>query len=160
MDDELRYLRHVQLMETSNKRIFYDKLTFVYIELSKFQLTNQAMTPADKWIYLLRYMPEWQDIPAELDQTPFTQVFALSEEAALSDEDRWWYEGSLKQARVQYAEIVAAHQSGLDEGSQEKALEIARTLLAQKLDPALVAQATGLTLETVLALQHPGEGKS
>lgn len=74
------------------------------------------MTAAEKWVYLLRYLPELQEIPAELAAAPFRQAFAVAEEAALSPEDRWLYEGSLKQARTIHAQLAAAEQEGVEKG--------------------------------------------
>ena len=58
-------------MDTADHSLFYDKLTFVYIELSKFNRPLGNLSPADKWVYLLRHMPEIQDIPQELTGEPF-----------------------------------------------------------------------------------------
>lgn len=88
-------------------------------EESKFQLPDRALTPAEKWIYMLRYMPEVQDIPAELAQEPFTHAFDMAEESALTTGERWQYEGSLKVARTQYAELVAAREQGLEAGREQ-----------------------------------------
>lgn len=160
MDDEKAFLRRVQLMETTQKTVFYDKLTFVYIELSKFQAPERDLTPAEKWIYLLRYMPELQEIPAELAQEPFRQVFAISEETALSAEERWFYEGSLKQARTSYGELASARregikeglEQGLEQGEKRKAREIAQAMLRQGSAISFISEVTGLTEEEVNAL--------
>lgn len=147
MDEDTRYLRRVQLMDSERNTVFYEKLTFVYIELSKFKPPTGAMTSADKWIYLLRYMPELQDIPAELAEEPFNQAFTIAEEAALSAEERWLYEGNLKQARTLYAQLAAAEEEGRVAGEHRKALEIAQSLLAQGMDVAFVTQITGISQE-------------
>ena len=42
---------------------------------------------------------------------------------------------------------------GLSQGEQKKAIETAKNLLKNKIDPNLVAKCTGLPLEQVLALQ-------
>lgn len=120
VDDDKRYLRRVQLMDTAEKTRFYDKLTFVYIELAKFKRDLTAeLSPADKWVYLLKYLPELQNIPAELATEPFQQAFAIAEEAALSQEDRWLYEGSLKEAHDFNAALSTAIATGLSRGGQK-----------------------------------------
>ncbi len=119
MDNDKQYLRRIQLMDTQTKTIFYDKLTFVFIELLKFDRALDQLNSADKWVYLLKYMPELQNIPAELAGEPFTKAFSIAEEAALSSEERWLYEGSLKQARVFNAQLTAARETGLKEGHEE-----------------------------------------
>ena len=46
-----------------------------------------------------------------------------------------------------------ALEEGREEGEQKKALETAKNFLENKIDPNLIAECTGLTLEQVLALQ-------
>jgi predicted transposase/invertase (TIGR01784 family) len=124
----------------------------VFIELAKFNRALPEATPADKWIYLLKYMPELQQIPAELANEPFTHAFAIAEEAALSPDERWLYEGSLKQARdfnarLQYAlETGFSEAKGKAEGKAESQREIARSMLARGLDPKLISEITRLTV--------------
>jgi predicted transposase/invertase (TIGR01784 family) len=166
IDVETDYLRRVQLMDISAKKVFYDKLTYVYIELPKFGKEPGDLTEAvDKWIYLLKYLPELQDIPAELANEPFTHAFEIAESAALSPKERILYEASLKSARDAYAEIMSARQKGWDEG-MEKGLEegmekgkeaglsegrrqqteaIARSMIERGLDIALITAVTSLT---------------
>ena len=168
-ENDAQYLRRIQLADVKTKKIFYDKLTFVYIELPKFQQTvTQLHTDADRWIYLLRHMPELQDIPAELAAESFTQAFAIAREAALSPQERLQYEISLKIARDRFATLDGAHfkglqegreegrkegrDEGLKEGLQQARLEVARTMLASGLDTALIAQLTGLPVETIATL--------
>jgi predicted transposase/invertase (TIGR01784 family) len=119
-ETDLSYLRRVQLMDTDSKEVFYDKLTFVYVELPKFHLTPEQLTSeADKWIYLLKYMPELQDIPAELTTEQFAHAFEIARETALSEEERWQYEMSLKKERDTYATVESARIKGLEEGRAE-----------------------------------------
>jgi predicted transposase/invertase (TIGR01784 family) len=146
------YLRYVQLYDTKSKEVFYNKLTFVYIELVKFKQPLQNLSPADKWIYLLRHLPELQQIPAELASEPFSKAFEIAEEAALSSEDRWVYEGSLKQARIFNAQLTAATEKGMAlgvaqgvaQGRRAEKIEIARSLRQRGLSTQAILEVTGL----------------
>lgn len=117
LDIGTNYLRRIQLTDIARKEVFYDKLTYVYIELPNFGLQPEGLvTEADRWIYLLKNLPELQDIPAELAKESFVKVFEIAREAALSPRERLFYEASLKSARDAYAELVSAHDKGLAEG--------------------------------------------
>lgn len=157
VDEDKDYLRRVQLMETSDKTIFYDKLTFVFVELAKFNRPLPEATPADKWIYLLKHMPELQQIPAELVNEPFSQAFAIAEETALSEEERWLYEGSLKQARDMNAKLASAVERGLAEGRAEGRAEekraMAHGMLERGVDVTLIKEVTGLSETEIESLQ-------
>ena len=157
IDVEPDYLRRVQLMDTKAKQVFYDKLTYVYIELPKFgKVAGELSDDVDKWIYLLKNMPELQDIPAELANEPFTHAFEMAEQAALSPRERLLYEASLKSARDAYAEIMSARQKGHDEGfgegfdkglvkgERQRAEQIARSMYSRGLALELIAEVTGL----------------
>jgi predicted transposase/invertase (TIGR01784 family) len=156
LDDDPRHLRRIQLCDSETGTLFYHKLTFVYIELPKFQAElTRSLSPADQWVYMLRHMPALMDIPTELDQEPFTQAFERAEEAALSPDERIRYERSRKDTLDERGRIMSARQEGLQEGLQEgrqegareKALEIARALLRQGVEQAAIIQATGLSPE-------------
>lgn len=139
IDTDADYLRRVQLMDTNDKTVFYDKLTYVYIELPKFNKTlHEIGNEADKWIYLLKNMPELQDIPAELANEPFPQAFEMAEQSALSPSERLLYEASLKSARDTYAEIMTARREGIEEGRRV----IAQSMIARGLDIKLIAELT------------------
>ena len=53
-DDE--YFHHeVKLMDIYTKEVFYDKLTFVYLEMPKFnKREDELVTMFDKWLFVLR----------------------------------------------------------------------------------------------------------
>ena len=158
IDVEPAYVRRVQLMDTTAKTVFYDKLTYTYIELPKFDKEAGELTEAiDKWIYLLKYMPELQDIPAELANDPFPHAFEIAQEAALSPRERIQYEASLKSARDAYAEIMSARQKGLEEGREEGRedgkQEIARNMLQAGFAVDIIANITQLTVEQIANLR-------
>lgn len=90
-----------------------------------------------------------QHIPAKLASEPFTKAVAVAEEAALSPEDRWVYEESLKQARIINAQLSAAEEKGMTRGIEKGRLtekfEIARSMRRRGMDVELILEVTGLT---------------
>jgi predicted transposase/invertase (TIGR01784 family) len=160
MDDDSRHLRRIQLRDSETGTLFYDKLTFVYIELPKFHgALEHGLSPADQWVYLLRHMPALMDIPTELDHEPFTSAFDIARYAALSSAEQMVYERSLQRTLDERAVAIAAREEGREEGRQEgleqgrqegmkqAKFEMARTMLAQGIDRATVAQVTGLSAD-------------
>jgi predicted transposase/invertase (TIGR01784 family) len=146
IDDQPTHLRRVQLAETATGRVFYDKLTFVYVELPKFQKREHELSSeTDKWLYLLRHMPELSDIPRELQQAPYTQVFHLAELLMLSETERYYYEGSLKVEWDRVGQIETAREEGRLAGLRDTV----RRMRAAGLDTAAIAQFTGLSVAEV-----------
>ena len=82
-------------------------------------------------------------------EVPFQLAFHQAELAQLTEEESYYYEGSLKRARDGYASLETAR----IEGQREKAFEIARALIKQQQMPLeTVLQITGLTEEDLQLL--------
>jgi predicted transposase/invertase (TIGR01784 family) len=161
IDDDPRHMRHIQLRDSETGDLFYNKLTFVYIELPKFGgALEQGLSPADQWVYMLRHMPALMDIPAELDHEPFTSAFDIAKYAALSPAEQMVYERSLQRTLDERGIALAARKEGREEGREEgrqegmmqAKIEVARAMLAQGIDRATVAQVTGLSVEELAGL--------
>src|SRR3990167_6277743 len=90
------YLHQVQL-KNQHHQVFYDKLTFYFIEMPKFQKAETDLASyLEKWLYCLKHLEEFESIPASLDDPIFEQVFERAELAKLTPEEREGYEESLK----------------------------------------------------------------
>ena len=115
-----RFIRRLQIMDVETYELLSEKLTFVYVELPKFNLTvDQLASRRDKWIYLLKRAPELREVPQTLQEEPFPLAFHLAELAQLNEVDRYYYEGSLKEKRDLYAARETARILGTEEGREE-----------------------------------------
>ena len=130
-----------------------DKLEFVFVEVSKFDKSEDELeTDLDKWLYLLKNMSTLLERPAALRDRIFGRLFDVAEYARLDDEERKNYVESMNTARDTYNQIDYALNKGIGIGLEKKAYEIARNLLAMKLDIDSISKATGLTKEEVAKL--------
>ena len=150
-----------QLLETKTLKRMTDKLEFVFVEVSKFDKSEDELeTDLDKWLYLLKNMSTLLERPAALRDRVFGRLFDVAEYARLDDEERKNYVIALNTARDTYNQIDYARKEGIGIGREEgieigrekKAYEIARNLLAMKLDIDSISKATGLTKEEVAKL--------
>jgi hypothetical protein len=132
----------VKLMELTTKEVFYDKLTFIFLEMSKFVKREEELeTSFDKWMFLLKYLRDFQEPPTVLEGNPFDKIFNIASIANLNKEEMNAYEASLKQQRdwnsaLAYAEMKGreeGHELGREEGREEglelgleKGLELGR----------------------------------
>lgn len=139
----------VKLVDRSTGNVFFDKLTFIYLELPKFTKTlDELVTEFDKWCFLLRHLPELTDRPVRLQERVFRKVFELAEIAQYSDAEYDIYEESLKV----YRDLKNVVDTAFDEGMAEKALEAARNLKKMGIPLETIAQCVGLPLEIVKEL--------
>ncbi len=90
----------VKLKNQLNK-VFFDKLTYIYIELPKFQKTEVELeTLFDKWLYVLKHLENLKDRPRALQERVFDRLFLAAEIAKFKPEEREAYEESLKHYRL------------------------------------------------------------
>ena len=117
--------RHeVKLKDVEDNHVFYDKLTFVYLEMPKFTKTeDQLVTMFDKWMYALRNLSDLLDRPKALQDRVFGRLFEQAEIARYSEAERHHYEESVKNYRDYINTMDTAydkgHAKGLEEGRAE-----------------------------------------
>lgn len=116
--EDSRYIRSCKICDIETHEIFYDKLTFVYIELPKFNKEiNELSTFADKWIYLLKNLSSLEEIPKALSEEPITTAFRIAEIAAYNEAERFAYHRSLKRFRDTRAQMEYAIIKSREEGA-------------------------------------------
>ncbi|HIE30535.1 TPA: Rpn family recombination-promoting nuclease/putative transposase [Candidatus Poribacteria bacterium] len=118
LTEDGRYIRTCKICDIETHEIFYDKLTFVYIELPKFNKgLNELVSLADKWIYFLKHLSELEEIPQELSDEPISAAFKMAEIAAYNEAERFAYQRSLKRLRDSYGQIEYARITGREQGA-------------------------------------------
>lgn len=146
-------LIHTVELKDQHCNVFYDKLTFIYVELPKFIKTlDQLVSHQDKWLYLLRHLPELEGQPPPFQNAVFLQLFEVAEIANFSPAEQDTYENSLKYYRDMNNVIDTSRQDGFKEGRRAEKIEIARSLLG-KLPVDTISQTTGLTVAEIAKLQ-------
>ncbi len=157
------YFHHeVKLMDTQRKKVFYDKLTFIYLEMPKFNKTDAELeTRFDKWMYVLKNLPRLQSRPAKLQEKVFDHLFKTAEIAKLTPMERGDYEESVKVYRDLKNTLDTAAEKGFELGLEkgmEKGMESAKVSVALQMisdnEPVeKIIKYTGLTAEQVYKLQ-------
>lgn len=139
--DNNEYIHTVQLKNQKNK-VFYDKLTFIYIELPKFDKNLEELdSKIDKWLFLFRYLAKLQERPLALQERIFQKLFAAAEIAKYSPEERELYEESLKY----YRDLKNVVDSAYEKGKKE----IAQKMKMKGFDTDTIIEFTGLTAEEI-----------
>lgn len=114
-------LLHVVKLKDQHCQVFYNKLTFLYIELPKFTRSVEELeTHLDKWLYVLKHLPDLQEPPEPLQhESVFSQLFEVAEIANFSRTEQESYENSLKYYRDLNNVVDTSRQEGREEGRQE-----------------------------------------
>jgi predicted transposase/invertase (TIGR01784 family) len=116
-DDLDKYHYHIQLSDTDTHEVFYDKLTFVYLEMPKFVKTEDELeTPFDKWLFVLKNLSKLHDRPNALQERVFHKLFQVAAIEKLSRKDRQAYDNSLKH----YWDMKNVIDTAVEEAIKEK----------------------------------------
>ena len=154
------YYHEVKLLDTKTKEVFYDKLTFIYLEMPKFTKTEAELeTLFDKWLYVIRNLASLMERPRALQEKVFQHLFDAAEIAKFDKKERYEYEESLKAYRDLFSMVETAKLKGRAEGRAEGLKEglerledSVRNFKQMGFPIAAIAKATGLSEEEVQQL--------
>lgn len=168
--DVNKFRYDVKLQDIKTNKTFYDKLTFIYFEMPKFNKTLEELeTHYDKWLYVLKNLHKLDRLPDSLKEKVFERVFEIAEIAKFSHEEYLSYEDSLKYYRDLKNTIDTAKEEGIEEGMEKgikqgleqgmeqgmekKAILIAKEMLAENEAEEKIMRFTGLTKEQLGTLK-------
>lgn len=160
-----KYRYDVKLTDIETCRVFYDKLTFIYLEMPKFnKAVDDLSTRFDKWLYILKNLNRLDRVPERLRERIFERLFEVAEVARFTREELLSYEDSLKYYRDLKNSLDTAWEEGKMEGKIEGKMEgilegkiaVIRNGHKQGLSIALLAALTGLDEETVKKILEKG----
>lgn len=166
-----KYFHHeVKLVDMRTKEVFYDKLTFIYLEMPKFNKTEDELkTMFDKWMFVLRNLSRLMERPVALQERVFERLFRAAEIANFSKQELIEYEDSLKNYRDWYSVMATAERKGmakgiakgiakglkeglkegLEKGEKKKQSEIARSMKSDGIPVDVIIKYTGLTVDEI-----------
>lgn len=151
------YLNKVQL-KNQYCEVFYDKLTFIFIEMPLFNKTeNELNSHFEKWLYFLKNLEDFNDIPAILNEPIFQKGFEIASIANFTKEQMDTYQQSLKVYRdlkgVVNTSYMEGKMEGKMEGEKEKAITVAQKMLEKGFDCKEISEISGLSVEEIESLQ-------
>ena len=161
-DDEEYYHHEVKLMDVGRKEVFYEKLTFIYLEMPKFRKREEELeTLFDKWMFVLKNLATLLDRPAALQERVFKRLFETAEIARFSESEMRDYEESLKNLRDLGNVLNTAKEEGrkegrkegIEEGEKRKSMEMALRMREDGMPLEVIAKYTGLSVEEIQNLK-------
>ena len=159
------------MCDTATHKVFYDKLEYIYVEISKFNKPLEELdTIYEKWLYALKNLYKLTQRPKELCDKVFDRLFEEAEIAKFTPQEMREYETSKMAYRdiknsVDTAKregkqeglaegIEIGMEKGRAEGKHEANTETAQRLLAMGLSAEQVSKATQLPLEIIKNLSN------
>ena len=144
----------VGLLDKKTHKVFNDKLSFKYVEIAKFDKTeDELVTLYDKWLYVLKNLSRLDERPAALKEKIFSKLFDEAEIAKFTPTELKEYEDSLKAYRDVKNSIDTALEKGREEGRAvgreegrvEGVIQVAKKLLESGMDVDTIMKMTDLS---------------
>ena len=111
------FIHEIKLKDVEDNHVFYDKLTFVYLEMPKFSKREDELeTMFDKWMFALTNLTQLLERPKALQERIFTRLFEQAEVARFTPVERNEYVASKKEYWDNYSIVTTAMKKGLSEG--------------------------------------------
>ena len=147
-----KWHHEVKLMEVDTKEVFYDKLTYVYVEIPKFNKSeDELVTMYDKWMYVLRNLSSLMQRPAALQERVFTRLFDQAEISKFNPQELKSYEDSMNAYRDIVNAIKTAEKKkfaeGIAKGRAQERAKIVKNMLKNGMDIEGVSKLLGLSIE-------------
>ena len=158
LENAKRWHHEVKLMEVDTHEVFYDKLTYIYVEIPKFDKKESELESMyDKWMYVLKNLSNLMQRPAALQERVFTRLFEQAEISKFDKQELKLYEDSVNAYRdivnaIRTAEkkkYAEGRAEGRAEGEKEAKEKIASNLLALGVPIETIIQASGLSEEEI-----------
>jgi predicted transposase/invertase (TIGR01784 family) len=178
--DQSLYLHDICLCNRHTGKIFYNKLDFICIEMPKFvKRKDELVEPLDEWLYALKHAPEMEEEPTFLSAPQIDHFFDLARYSNFTEGERkmyrtaqqvrWDNENTLDFAKNKAEQhgLQKGLEQGLEQGRQEGieierakaetekreiSLTMARKLKRNGVSIEFIADATGLTIPEIEAL--------
>ena len=139
-------IHEIKLKDVEDNHVFYDKLTFIYLEMPKFNKQEvQLETMLDKWMFALTNLTRLLERPKALQERVFTRLFEQAEIARFTPAERNEYAASKKD----YWDYYSTMETSYNKGRAEEKAEIARGMKGKGYPVADIADITGLTAEEI-----------
>lgn len=171
LEDARRWHHEVKLMEVDTKEVFYDKLTYVYVEIPKFDKKEDELESMyDKWMFVLKNLSSLMSRPASLQERVFTRLFEQAEISKFNPQELKMYEDSMNAYRdiinairtaekKKFAEgeaegMAKGMAKGRAEGRAEGLADVAKAMLEKHMDIGMIAELTGMSADEIQKLEE------
>ena len=136
-EERQKFLRSIKLKDQDGD-VFYDKLTFKFIQMPLFEKEeNELESHFDKWIYFLKKLESFDEIPQILKEPIFEKAFGVAELAKMTPLQYEQYQESLL-TYIEVKEVIKTAE--MDERNK-----IAAHLKRLGVDYSIIRESTGLT---------------
>ena len=152
-EERRKLYRHV-MHKDQDGDVFSDRVQMVFLQMPLFTKTESDLaTQKDKWLFFLKNLESFAEIPQILREPVFEKAFATAEYVNYPPALQDAYQNDLKAYRDNINVLDTARLEGEAKGRAERDVEIARSMKQDGLSPAVIAKHTGLSLQEIQQLK-------
>lgn len=169
----------VRLANTATGRVFYDKLTYIYIELPKFRKRMEELeSKFEWWLYILKNLNNFDEPPHQLIDEVMRTFLENADIKRFTKDEIYAYEESLKALRDYENVLESARRKaeregmakgmeegmakgmeegmakGMAKGEERERKESIRFMLSLGITPQVIADKYGVSADEVIRLSE------
>lgn len=157
-EEKAKVKREVQLKD-QDCEVFFDKMQYIFLQMPAFNKTEEQLTTRyDKWLYFLKNLEDFNEIPTILNEPIFEKAFGIAEIANFNSQQLEAYQKSLLSYRdlvnVMATKYEEGMQKGIKRGIEQGIQKVVIRCLEQGKQPSEIIQITGLTLEEIQQIKE------
>lgn len=154
IEDSDRYHNRYRLQDIASGSLFTDVLEIHTMELRKLPQTGND----DELYYWLKFIgadrkEEFEMTVTQAKNPKIGKAYAVLKHLSADEQTRMEYENRERARMDEAGRLLYAADMGRAEGEHAKAVEMAKKMLARKMDPEVIADLAELPLTEVLSLQ-------
>ena len=155
VDEEKAKLRRDVELKDQDCELFFEKLKYIFLQMPAFKKTEAELkTHYDKWLYFLKNLEDFDEIPAILKEPIFEKAFEVAEIANFNKKELDAYERSLMTFRDWYSIMTTAIEEGEEKG-MEKGMEKGKE--KKNIEVILKSHEAGIDIETISRITGTSE---
>jgi len=156
-DKEGEYVVEVEYKDQNNK-VFYDKLKYFFVVMPRFNKSEKDLkTHKDKWIYFLKNLSSFEEIPAILNEPIFRKGFELAKISNYDAKQLLEYEQSYNDYLSFKASMDFQYdqgrkdgmEKGIEKGMEKGIYETAKNAIIEGLPNEIIKKITKLSDEQI-----------
>ncbi len=152
------YISTHTIHDVETKEHILTDFRFTFAELSKFKkAAHELVAVEDKWLYFLKHATELNAIPEIIQEQAIKDAFRIANQAnwtkrelEVYDKRNMMIEDEIQ--RIRYGEEQGekkGRKEGREEGRKQRNIEVAKNLLTEGHDLALIAKVTELSIAEI-----------
>ena len=162
-DKDLGVITYHTMNEKEKGKCYLDKLSYVFIDLQKFNKTEEELSSfKDHWLYFLKRCEYLTEPPKSLDDEDILDAYETSSRFKLRREEASEYGAAIAKIRENFLELKAKKEEGIQEGMQkgvqkgkkEGKEDVAKAMLAKGYPLKEIREMTQIPMDALIEWQE------